>query len=86
MTVSAALRTHPRAMVGFFAIALTALTLWAFSDVFVSEASRACMHLYRAARTAADTARADATIPDLGAHNTPEARSCGSIRQTSRWF
>ena len=64
---------------------VVAVTAWAFRDVFVSPASRACMALYRAARTAADTAAADHTIPEQ-APRTPEARSCGNIRQFARWF
>lgn len=76
----------PRLQIGVAVTSLTLLALWAFSRVFVPPASEACLHLYRDARTAADTARVDHVIPDSGAGRSAEARSCGSIRQSARWF
>ena len=58
---------------------------WSFSNAFVSEASRECARLYRAARSAADTAAADTTVPS-GSYQTTEPRSCGSFRSAARWI
>jgi hypothetical protein len=58
---------------------------WAFSSVFVSDATRECRRMYGAARTAADTATVEATVP-RGSYRTREPRSCGSYRKAARWF
>lgn len=77
---------RPRTQIGLVVAGIALLAIWAFSQVFVPPASRTCMHLYRTARTAADTAQVDHTVPDRPEVRTPEARSCGSIRQMARWF
>lgn len=66
-------------------LGLVLLAVWAFSSAYVSPASRECMALYRHAGSAADTLRVNATVPAASSHST-EARSCGSIRHTARWF
>ena len=65
---------------------LVLLGIWAISHLYVSPDSRTCLALYRAARTPADTAQVDATIPTTAYPRTPEARTCGSIRGSARWF
>jgi hypothetical protein len=67
------------------ALGLLLLGLWAFSQAYVSRDSRTCLALYRAATTAADTARVDGTLPVPGS-STREAHTCGFIRETARWF
>jgi hypothetical protein len=80
------LLTNRKVQIGAVVAGLTILALWAFSAVFVSPASRACLSLYREAKTAADTAHVDGVIPGPTEGRSPEARSCGSIRHASRWF
>lgn len=59
--------------------------VWAFSSAFVSPQARACVRLYQAARTAADSITVDSTIP-AGSHQTTEPRSCRSFRGAARWL
>ena len=70
-----------------YLLALGALLvgLWAFSQAYVSRDSRTCLALYRAATTAADTARVEGTVP-LTSPTSHEAHTCGFIRQSARWF
>jgi len=80
-------RTWPlRAQILVLWLPLVLLSLWAISHLYIAPDSRACVALYRTARTAADTAQVDATIPATSQPRTPEARSCGSIRSSARWF
>jgi hypothetical protein len=82
----AELISRPKVQVGLAVAVLVVLAFWAFSQVFISPTSRACLELYRHAKTAADTLTVDATIAGSPESRTPEARSCGSIRQSARWF
>jgi hypothetical protein len=59
--------------------------VWAFSSAFVSPQARACVKLYNAARTAADSMAVDTTVP-AGAYQTLEPRSCKSFRGAARWL
>ena len=64
---------------------LVAVGAWFIAHAFIPPASRECLMMYRAARTAADSARIDGTVPrSSGVHN-PEAKSCGFIRTAARW-
>lgn len=63
---------------------LAILVAWMMLELYQSPASRDCLRLYRAARTAADSALVDATFPD-SARAGPEAHSCRFIRSTARW-
>ncbi len=81
-----ALASQPKTVVGIAIGSLIAVTLWMFSQVFVPPSSRACQVLYRQAATAADTARVDGTVPDPLENRSREARSCGAIRHSARWF
>lgn len=67
-------------------VALALLAIWAMLDLYTPKNSRACAALYRAARTAADTARADATVPEGEGPQSAERRSCRSIRRNARWW
>ena len=49
---------------------------------FLSAGAQECAGLYRAARTAADTARADLVHPATGNQKDPNAPTCGTMRQT----
>jgi len=68
------------------AVPLGLVALWAVSQAYVSRDSRTCVALYRAARTAADTARVDSTLPAEANARSPESHSCGFIRRSARWF
>jgi hypothetical protein len=70
-----------RSLVAAGIVALVALATWFILHSYISPASRECLALYRAARTAADTARVDGTTP----HQRAEAKSCGFIRSKARW-
>jgi hypothetical protein len=74
---------RPRLETGLLIVVLSVVALWAFSQVFIPPSSRTCMGLYRAARTAADTAQVDRVVPQT---HTAEAPTCGFIRQAARWF
>lgn len=78
--------SRPRVQLGLAVMSLTVLALWAFSQSFVSPASRACLELYRHAKTATDSLKVDGTIPESPGDRSREVRSCGSIRQSARWF
>lgn len=65
---------------------LALLAIWAMLQLYVPRSSRACAALYREARTAADTARADATVPEGEGPHTTEPRSCRAIRSSGRWW
>lgn len=76
---------RPRVQIGVAVTGLALLVLWTSSHLFISPASEACLDLYRAARTPADTQRVDQTIPGDQATRSPESHSCGFTRQAARW-
>ncbi len=57
---------------------------WLFFRRYTSSASRECLALYRAARTAADTARIDTTFTPASRKES-DPRSCGFLRHSARW-
>ena len=79
-----ALPAHPAARPYLLAFGLLLLALWAFSHSYITRDSQACLALYRAARTQADTALVDRTMPGAD-RMPPESHSCGFTRQAARW-
>lgn len=69
-------------LVGLPAVVLLVARLMLQS--YTSAAARECHALYRAARTAADTARVDSTITP-GSRSQDEPHSCGFLRTSARW-
>lgn len=67
------------------AFLLVLATSWIVMQVYTPPASRECGRLYRAARTAADSAQVDQTTPAVTIAGSHEPRSCGSIRSSARW-
>ena len=60
----------------FVALALIALAaLWFVSELYTTDAARACQELYAGARTAADTGRNDLVVP-AAARSLSEPRAC----------
>ena len=57
------------------------LGIWIMLQAYTSAAVKECRAGYRAARTAADTARVDSLVPEGGA----DPHSCGFIRSSTRW-
>ena len=78
------LPAQPAARPYLLALGLLLLALWAFSHSYITRDSQACLDLYRAAKTQADTVRVDRTIPAAGL-SSRESHSCGFTRQTARW-
>lgn len=74
-----------RILVAVVSVAVGAVTAWAFSNAFVSAEAAECRRLYAAARTAADTAAVEATIPK-GREGSTDKRSCSTRRYNARWF
>ena len=66
-------------------LALVAVGAWFMVHAFIPPASRECLAMYRAARTAADSARVDSTVPRQSGIANLEAKSCGFIRSAARW-
>lgn len=64
---------------------LVLATSWMVMQVYTPPASRECGRLYRAARTATDSAQVDQTTPAVTIAGSHEPRSCGSIRSSARW-
>jgi hypothetical protein len=58
--------------------------LWLLLNLYTSPASRECIALYRAARTAADTLTVDQTLPPSAQQNA-QPRTCGFVRVHARW-
>ncbi len=77
---------RPRRLAMLPLAVLALLAVWAMLQLYVPRSSRACGALYREARTAADTARVDATVPESEGPSTTEPRSCRSIRSSGRWW
>ena len=82
LTRAAALMTPQTVRVAVIA-AVALLAVWFMTQVYTTAAARECLAGYRAARSAADTARVDAMIPPSGRSAGPEAHSCRFIRV--RW-
>jgi predicted negative regulator of RcsB-dependent stress response len=81
-------RTIPQRVLPFLIgglVALFLVTAWTMFQAYTPAASRRCAALYSVARTAADTAAADATVPRGETARTLEPRSCGAIRLAARW-
>ena len=74
-----------RDMIAIAMAAGLALLGWSFSSAFVSQAARECTRLYTEARSIADSAVVDSTVP-RGSYRTREPRSCGSLRGAARWI
>ncbi len=53
----------PRLVVLLAAAIFLVAAGWVMTHLYTSRASRQCAELYQSARTAADTARADSTVP-----------------------
>ena len=56
---------------------------WLLTRSYTSAAARECSALYRAARTAADSARVDTTTSTQSHRSEP--RQCGHMRSNARW-
>ena len=56
------------------------------THAYISDAARGCGRLYRAAHTAADSARVDTTVPSARDGEGTETHTCGHLRSTARWF
>lgn len=74
-----------RLLVGAGMLLVVLVGAWIMLGAYQTEAAKGCLDLYRAARTAADTATVDTMIPDGGPRKRPEAHSCGFMRRTARW-
>jgi hypothetical protein len=59
-----------------------AIAGWLMLRTYTTAASRECVALYHAARTAADSAAVDRIVPHP---DRPEATSCGFTRSSARW-
>jgi len=57
---------------------------WLLLNLYTSPASRECLALYRAARTAADTLTIDHTLPP-SANRNAQPVPCGFVRVHARW-
>ena len=58
--------------------------VWLLFNLYTTQASRECVALYKAARTAADTLTVDRTLPPSATQNA-EPRTCGFVRVHARW-
>lgn len=63
---------------------LAAIAVWFVLHAYTSTGTAECRELYRAARTAADTAGID-TLVTRGSRGQNEPRTCGFMRRTARW-
>jgi len=63
---------------------LAAVAVWFVLHAYTSTGTTECRELYRAARTAADTAAID-TLVTAGSQAQNEPRTCGFMRRTARW-
>ncbi|MGE0439035.1 MAG: hypothetical protein AB7L66_16140 [Gemmatimonadales bacterium] len=81
--VAASTSTPPRPVLVVAAI-LAGVAIWYFMGAYTSAGARECGTLYRAARTAADSAVVDATYPPAGRRET-QPRNCGFLRTSARW-
>jgi hypothetical protein len=73
----------PRRRKGLVLVALafiTVATLWWISELYTSDAARACRDLYAGARTAADTSRIDLIVP-AAARSQSEPRACVNYKR-----
>ena len=76
-------RTPPRAVLLIAALIFAAAS-WYFLRSYTGDAARECRALYRASRSAADTAQVDSTVtPGSAARSDPH--TCGFIRTSARW-
>jgi hypothetical protein len=76
-------RAPPRAVL-LVAALLIAAAGWYLLRSYIGDAARECLTLYRAAHSAADTARVDSTVTP-GSAGRSDPRTCGSIRSSARW-
>jgi len=76
------IRLHPAifALVGLGGAGI----LWFFLHLYVDPAPGQCHALYRSARTAADSAVVDQTVPPAGLGRT-EPRNCQFEKRRSNW-
>lgn len=77
---------RPPRLVVFLATAVLLLVAgWAMTHLYINSAPRKCMTMYRSARTAADTARVDSTVPEAQGHAGLGPVTCRFIRTKARW-
>ena len=76
-------RTPPRAVL-LIAALIFAAAAWYLLRSYTGNAARECRALYRASRSAADTARVDSTVTAAGAGRS-DPHTCGFIRTSARW-
>jgi hypothetical protein len=60
-------------------------TGWMLFHLYTSDTARGCGRLYRAAHTAADSARVDTTVPVARSGAGLQTHSCGYLRTNARW-
>lgn len=60
-------------------------TGWMLFHLYTGDAVRGCGRLYRAAHTAADSARVDMTVPAARSGAGLQTHSCGYLRTNARW-
>lgn len=58
---------------------------WMVAHLYSSPGTRACGRMYRAAHSAADSARVDSTIPSERDGAGIQTHSCGYLRSNARW-
>lgn len=58
---------------------------WMLFHMYTSDTARGCGRLYRAAHTAADSARVDTTVPAARSGAGLQTHSCGYLRTNARW-
>ncbi|MBL8989248.1 MAG: hypothetical protein JNJ80_23435 [Gemmatimonadetes bacterium] len=66
------------------AVAIIAVAVWYLLDLYTTAGIRECRALYRAARTAADSAVVDTTVT-AAARREADPRTCGFRRSQVRW-
>lgn len=76
-------RAPPRAVL-LVAALIVAAAAWYLLRSYTGDAARECRALYRASRSAADTARVDSTVTP-GSAGRSDPRTCGFIRTSARW-
>jgi hypothetical protein len=75
---------RPPVLVLLVALVVLVLAGWGFTRFYISSGVRECHALYRAAKTAADTAGVDTTVTP-GSRKQQDPATCGHWRTSARW-
>lgn len=76
--------TPPKTVLLVAGAVIVLLAAWLMATIYTGDPARSCLAMYRTARTAADSARVDSTIPH-GPRNQQDPHSCRFMRLSARW-